>query len=465
MKRKSNIGNKLVKVSILVSNCLFLIQLVSAEAKIHVVPEIANVNVGQRFTVDIDVDNVMEPYPLYGLQLSLEYNPEVISFIGIILEGDLLSGDGTPTFMVNPVDSVPGKLDNFALVRYEENVRGVSGSGMLAKIEFMAESAGSSPITIVNSELDSFLGSTVIAMSQRVENGNVNVFGDGSLGCTIDLSAWDRTFAIEGETVNMNMRGQNCNGELINITIMEYDGGAFGSDDIVQRIENVQFSTSRSWEAIFVDDVFGAPEYYFVVESGGRSYSSGVESTKLLRVRPSERVTETRTINFIRGKNTFSMPLLVANMSIQNVFLSIANKADRIYTYDGEWKIYYFDGQRPSNLVNLEIGRGYVVYMKESAALPITLTITGTKRDADFNVPSLRLREGWQLIGTFSVRSAVSNFLRNVLFREFYRFNENAVDYERIINSADLLEEDEGYWIYADRNATILPIIGDVVND
>jgi hypothetical protein len=286
--------------------------------------------------------------------------------------------------------------------------------------------------------------------------------------CVITNLYWSTTNVTEGTPVNLIVEGSNCQGKQVNFTIWEDDGFAdelVGDDPVVLEPVSVTFGNTNAtglWISEWQDDGFlgigGDPEYYFVANvSGGVSGAS--LKTQELKVHLLQRKWEVKTIHLNVGKNSLSLPLILHNMSVADVFKGISSSTDKIYTYDGGFEIYYFDG-RPSNLANLEIGKGYFVFMKNAA----DLIINGTTRNELLERPVIQLNPGWNLIGTFSNAYEASVIFQNVNYDQLYTYNEATGNYDSVA-STGILDGEKSYWIYVTQASTFTPVTGIVIGN
>ncbi len=284
--------------------------------------------------------------------------------------------------------------------------------------------------------------------------------------CIVTNRYWSTTSATEGDLVDVVVEGNSdCNGQSVSFTVLEDDnildefiGGA--DDPATFNPNNVTFvnGVARSvWQAEWQDDgllgLNGDPEYYFRANIQGVNYESP-RGAGLLRVVLSQKRYEIRSVPLQTGKNSFSLPLIVDNTSVENVFKDIRSNVDTVYTYDNGFKIYHFDG-RPSNLFNLEVGKGYFVFMNT----PANLVINGSKRQGDLTRPTISLNPGWNLIGTFSNPYQASQILGGVSYTYLYTYNPLTGNYDSV-NPTDNLQGERAYWIYVNNQSTIIPITG-----
>ncbi len=280
---------------------------------------------------------------------------------------------------------------------------------------------------------------------------------DPDCACIINSLTWSQKQILAGEEIEMLIDSQNCKGKLINIIVMEKD---LIDDDEVAIMPNIEITDTISWVVEFVEDAYGKPEYYFQIQIEGGTYNSGQTNEELLKVLPTEREFKEKIVHLKAGKNPFSLPLILENMSVEYVFRDLRDKAEKIYTYDSDFKIYHFDG-KPSNLFELETGRGYIVFMNQET----DLIIYGSKRKADLDVPEFTLQPGWNLIGTFSTTESVLSLLPGVKYNQLYIYNTISGAYEELTSDSEL-NEDYGYWINVTEESSFTPkISGNVVKE
>ena len=141
--------------------------LLEGEPVLFLEPSDSRVAPGEDLDIDINLEDVLD---LYGFQLDISYDPEVLELVGIF-EEDFLNKDGTMTFGGFPDLSTLGVIKNYYVSRmYSEE--GVDGSGTLARIRFHAKSTGNSEIIISANHL---VDSNVGFISHQVNNAFVEV--------------------------------------------------------------------------------------------------------------------------------------------------------------------------------------------------------------------------------------------------------------------------------------------------
>jgi len=143
----------------------------AAATSISVVGPVTNPNVGDTFDVDIDVSSISD---LYAFQFDLAFNPSLVSAVSIT-EGVFLPGGGTTFFIPGTIDNVGGTFTANADSLIGA-ISGVTGSGILAQVEFTGIAPGTSGLSLQNiTLLDSTL--TDITASATVDKGSVTVNG------------------------------------------------------------------------------------------------------------------------------------------------------------------------------------------------------------------------------------------------------------------------------------------------
>ena len=129
------------------------------------------VNVGDTFTVNIDLSNVTD---LYGFQFDLGFDPTRLQVVPqnsqAVTEGSFLKQGGATDFL-SGVDNGLGTIE-FTLAFLLGAVPGVSGSGNIASITFMALATGVSPFTLSNYLLLDSAGGLI---DPTIQNGSVEI--------------------------------------------------------------------------------------------------------------------------------------------------------------------------------------------------------------------------------------------------------------------------------------------------
>jgi hypothetical protein len=154
------------------------------------------------------------------------------------------------------------------------------------------------------------------------------------------------------------------------------------------------------------------------------------------------------------GWNLISLPIQPADSSTEKVLSQIGGKFGAVYAYNSLRSSYeaYLPGEAGNDLLKLEMGRGFWVYMEEDA----TLDLRGT-----FASKAIELHEGWNLAGFNSstvlpLESAFGSISGKV--SSVYAFDTESNSY-RAYEPPDTLalkslEPGRGYWVYAEEKAS-----------
>lgn len=87
--------------------------------------------------------------------------------------------------------------------------------------------------------------------------------------CDLTKAYWSTTQAVENEIVTLTVEGNNCDTELVNFEVWEYDPNIpipNPDDPVISNPDQFPFNGDQvkgSWSAEFMNDISGNPEYYF----------------------------------------------------------------------------------------------------------------------------------------------------------------------------------------------------------
>jgi adhesin HecA-like repeat protein len=123
----------------------------------------------ESFSLNISISGVTD---LFGYQFDLGFNPAVLSVTGES-EGPFLATGGSTFFIPGSIDNVGGTVSATADTLLTA-ISGVSGSGILATIDFSSIGNGASSITLFNVFV---LDSTESEIPATIQNGTVAVNG------------------------------------------------------------------------------------------------------------------------------------------------------------------------------------------------------------------------------------------------------------------------------------------------
>ena len=103
------------------------------------------VHVGNTFTLHLNVENVTD---LTGWQCNIEFDPNVLEAVEVV-EGDFLKGgSGKTHFLESEIDNTAGKITKLGAARTSKG--GVSGTGKLLSVAFVAKAIGEAQLTLAN---------------------------------------------------------------------------------------------------------------------------------------------------------------------------------------------------------------------------------------------------------------------------------------------------------------------------
>ena len=129
-------------------------------------------SVGDTFQLDISIANVTD---LFDYQFDLNFNPSILSALGVLDGGFLTSGGGTSVFggaFALTLDNTTGVIT--ILDSLLGPVTGAGGGGTLASITFTALASGFSAIEFANTIFEDSLGNN---LSAQLNGGQVDVAG------------------------------------------------------------------------------------------------------------------------------------------------------------------------------------------------------------------------------------------------------------------------------------------------
>ena len=121
------------------------------------------IHVGDTFTLDINAENVND---LAGWQSDISFDPAVLEAVEVN-EGDFLKTDGGATFFQDgTIDNTAGKITRISATRFNED--GVTGTGTLLSVTFLAKTGGETQLALHNLQLGAFTGEQINAESYEV---------------------------------------------------------------------------------------------------------------------------------------------------------------------------------------------------------------------------------------------------------------------------------------------------------
>jgi len=141
------------------------------EPKLYVVPPIVSVGLGETFTVEVKVADVLN---LYAYQFRLSWEPSLLD-VTSITEAPFLNAEGTYRTSFTP--RIYNTPDPFGVSGYvyvactllgEPATAAASGKGTLATLEFLVKEEGSTSLHLYDTKL---ISSLMVEMSHGTEDG------------------------------------------------------------------------------------------------------------------------------------------------------------------------------------------------------------------------------------------------------------------------------------------------------
>ncbi len=166
----------------------------------------------ETFTLDIQAKDV---YDMAGWQFDIAYDPAVLEAIEVN-EGDFLKADGVDTyFLQGSIDNAAGKINGLSSARISSD--GVTGTGTLLSVTFLAKIDGDTRLTLNNFQFGTITSETIpagprevsITIKTQFAVGDVNRDGQVTV---LDIISVARNF---GEDASANPQADvNGDGEI-----------------------------------------------------------------------------------------------------------------------------------------------------------------------------------------------------------------------------------------------------------
>jgi len=122
-------------------------------------------DIGKTFQVNVTVTNVTD---LYAWNINVSWNPSVLRFVGVPVEGPFLKQGGTTAFMYSKINNTAGYINGAGIsCTLLGTVPGVNGNGTLLILTFNATAIGVSPIDISSPVSKDVPRKTVLVKSDR----------------------------------------------------------------------------------------------------------------------------------------------------------------------------------------------------------------------------------------------------------------------------------------------------------
>lgn len=134
-----------------------------AQTRIYVDPQSIEKRIGDTFSLNIGISGVSD---LYGWEFTLSWNGTILAFHNTT-EGTFLKTNGNETFFTFTNNPNQGRIR--ADCTLLGDVKGISGAGQLATLEFEVKTSGSCDLTLSNIQLSN---SNEQAISYVTSNGS-----------------------------------------------------------------------------------------------------------------------------------------------------------------------------------------------------------------------------------------------------------------------------------------------------
>lgn len=123
-----------------------------AVPNVYVYPELSNYEPGETFTVDVKISNAVD---VFAWDFKLSWNASILNFTGIEEGGFLTGFEQAPTYFVNKTYQDEEGLDyiGVACTLLGPDTPGVTGTGILATVTFLAESRGETDLDLYDTQL------------------------------------------------------------------------------------------------------------------------------------------------------------------------------------------------------------------------------------------------------------------------------------------------------------------------
>ena len=118
---------------------------------------------GDTFTLNLNAENITD---LAGWQTDITFDPNILEAVEVS-EGDFLKAESGDTFFQGgTIDNTTGKITGLFAAQYSES--GVSGTGTLLSVTFMAKTGGETQVTLENFEFGSSSGAVIPAVPPNI---------------------------------------------------------------------------------------------------------------------------------------------------------------------------------------------------------------------------------------------------------------------------------------------------------
>ena len=202
----------------------------SATTTVSVVPQLISTNLGETFSIDVTVTDVID---LYAWEIELNWSASLLGTIAVT-EGAFLNTGGS-TFFIYRLDEALGHILIDCTLMGQ--IPGISGGGVLATVTFLVSDAGETPLNLHDEVL---LDHNEAQITCQVSDGY----------CYLDFLHDVAVFGVEPSPMITSI------GSLVNINVTVHDVGVFdetfnvtvysGSQTIGNRTVSLQSGSSAN---------------------------------------------------------------------------------------------------------------------------------------------------------------------------------------------------------------------------
>ena len=234
-----------------------------------------SVRVGDTFTVHISAEKVTD---LAGWQFDLAFNPDVLEVVEVNESDFLKMSGGTTFFQQYTIDNIAGEITDLTAALISEG--GITGTGTLLSVTFLAKAGGESQIDLRNFQLGSSTGKIIpagvpkfVITVESQPTWDVNADGQISVLDLILVAQHLGSDASANSKVDINRDGTINIQDLIIVAQYLGESTAAAAPSIIAAINNEELTPAmvQAWitQAQAVDD-------------GSRAFQQGIANLERL---------------------------------------------------------------------------------------------------------------------------------------------------------------------------------------
>ena len=316
---------------------------------------------GETFTLDIRAKSV---YNMAGWQFNVNYVPTMLEAVDVN-EGDFLKADDAMTFFQpGTIDNTAGKITGLNATSFNKD--GVTGTGTLLSVTFLAKTEGETRLTLTNFQFGSIIGETIPAGPREVSITIGTQFADEDVNRDGKISILDMILIANnfGENASAAPRADVNNDGVINIQDLILVAQHIGNSDVSASpsgivIDGLELNPAmiQTWikQAQVEDD--GSPAFRLGIENLQKLLASLMpEKTALLANYPNPFNPETWIPYHLAKPANVTLTIYAANGTEVRT-LTLGHRVAGIYQSQG--RAAYWDGR---NNVGEPVASGIYFY-------------------------------------------------------------------------------------------------------